>query len=61
MPLEQILTYLPWAAVIGGALLLLWGQRNRLAGLVSRFRPTPQADPGLSPSERFERLYALRT
>ena len=65
MPLEQLQTYLPWAAVIGGLLVLLWGQRDRLAGWLARLRPAPKPDsavrPTMEPAERFATLYALRT
>ncbi len=65
MPLEQLQSYLPWAAVIAGVLLLAWGQKDRLAGWLARLRPTPKPDsaakPVMEPAERFATLYALRT
>jgi hypothetical protein len=69
MPLEQLQTYLPWVAVIAGLLVLLWGQRDRLAGWLARLWPKPKIDSAtapatnttMGPAERFITLYALRT
>ena len=61
MPLELLRTYLPMAAIAAGVVVLLWGQRDRIGGLLARFRPAPQGEPGMAPSERFATLYALRT
>jgi hypothetical protein len=65
MPLEQFQTYLPWAAVIAGVLLLAWSQKDRLAGWLARLRraakPDPATVPAMGPAERFTTLYALRT
>lgn len=41
MPLEQLQAYLPAAAIALGVLVLLWGQRERLASLWAKLRPTP--------------------
>jgi len=47
MPLEQLQAYLPAAAIALGVLVLLWGQRGRLASwlasLWAKLRPTPEA------------------
>jgi hypothetical protein len=61
MPLEQLQTYFPWAALTAGLLVLLWGQKDRLAGWLARLRPAPKSEPVMEPAERFATFYALRT
>ena len=39
MNLDQLLSHLPAAAIAVGLLLFLWGQRERLAGLLARLSP----------------------
>jgi len=61
--LEQVSSYLPIAAIASGLLLLLASQKDRIVAFVAKFRPATKvkAEPTLSPAERFERFYALRT
>ncbi len=69
MPLEQLTHYLPIMAIAAGVLLLAWSQRDRIVGLLTRFKPQPIAQPQaepqtqseLSPAERFAMVFALRT
>jgi hypothetical protein len=58
---EYLHSSLPYAAVTCGALLLIFSQRDRLLAILKRLRPQAQATPGLTPHERFERLYDLRS
>ncbi len=44
MPLDQFPPYLPMVAVVGGILLLLFGQRARLSALVGKFWPAAADD-----------------
>ena len=59
--LEQFHITWPLVLVAGGALLLLLGQKDRIVGLLARLRPARRTTGDLTPSERFDRLYALRT
>ena len=58
--LEQFHITWPLVLVAGGALVILVGQKDRIAQLVTRFQPTSNATETLTPAERFDRLYALR-
>jgi len=44
MPLDQLTPYLPVLAVAAGALLMLWGQRDRLKTLIGRLWPIKPDD-----------------
>ena len=57
---EQLATHLPLAALVAGALVLAWGQRDSLAGLLTQLRPAPAPAPQASPAERLEKFLALR-
>jgi hypothetical protein len=46
--------------VAAGGIVLLWGQKARLVGLLAKLRPAQPTVDDLGPAERFERLYALR-
>ena len=61
MPLDQLTPYLPVAAVAAGVMLVLWGQRDRLKSLVAGQRPAAEAESPMSPTDRFETFFALRT
>jgi len=61
MPFDQLTPYLPTIAIAAGAALFLWGQRDRLKSLVAGLKPAPKAAAPLSPTDRFETFYALRT
>jgi hypothetical protein len=61
MPLELLQSYLPYAAIAAGVVVLLWAQRDRLGGLLAWLWPASKSDPGMAPSERFATFYALRT
>jgi hypothetical protein len=51
---------LPTIAIVCGLIVLLASQKGRLATLLMKFRPQAKTEPGLTPHERFERLFALR-
>jgi len=59
--LEQISSYLPTIAIVGGLLLLAWGQRDWIAEQLGKLWPKAAADPPLAPADRFTTFYALRT
>jgi hypothetical protein len=59
--LEQLQPYLPLAAIVGGVLVILWGEKDRLTTVLGQFRPAAKAEPVLGPHDLFERLYDLRT
>ena len=59
--LDQLQPYLPMAAIVGGVMIILWGERDRLTTLLGKLRPAAKAEPVLGPHELFERLYDLRT
>jgi len=61
MPLDQLTPYLPIAAIAAGVILMLWGQRDRLKSLVAGLKPAVEAETAMSPTDRFETFYALRT
>jgi hypothetical protein len=58
--LEQL--HLSWPIVlsVAGALVIAWGQKDQIVGLLSKLHPTQSASAELSPADRFDRLYALR-
>jgi hypothetical protein len=58
---EYLQSSLPYAAIACGILLLLVGQRGRLATMLRKIQPTAKSEPSLTPHERFERLYDLRS
>jgi len=60
MSLDQLMPYLPTLAIAAGAALILWGQRDRLKGLVGGLMPAVTAETPMSPTDRFETFYALR-
>jgi hypothetical protein len=60
MPFEQVVGYIPVAAVVGGLLLVLWSERERIQALLARERVTVPTETGLTPSDRFAKFYALR-
>ena len=59
--LDQLQPYLPLTAIVGGILIILWGEKDRLITLLSKLRPTAKAEPSLGPHDLFARLYDLRT
>lgn len=49
------------APLAAGVLVLLFSERERLAGWLGKLRPAAtQRITGLAPGERFDRFYALR-
>ncbi len=60
MPFEQVLGYIPVAAVVGGLLLVLWSERERIQALLARDRVPAPTEKGLTPADRFAKYYALR-
>jgi hypothetical protein len=60
MPFDQVLTYIPVAAVVGGLLLVLWSERGRLQSLLPSERTPAPTATGLTPADRFAKFYALR-
>ncbi|NLX54406.1 MAG: hypothetical protein GXY58_04775 [Planctomycetaceae bacterium] len=61
MSLDQLMPYAPAAAIVAGVLMLLWGQRDRLKSAVTNLRPAQTEDPEMSPADRFNTFYALRS
>ncbi len=61
MSLEQLSQYWPILAIVAGAVLLLWGQRDRLKAWVAGLRPAPVAESEMTPAARFETFYAMRS
>jgi len=59
MLLEQLTGYLPAGLIVAGVLLLAWGQRDRVVGLLRRLRPGAGADQPTA-QQRFELYYRLR-
>ena len=59
--LEQFQNTWPLVLVAGGALLLLLGQKDRIVELAAKLWPVGRATGELTPAERFDRLYALRS
>ena len=60
MPFDQVLTYIPVAAVVVGLLLVLWSERERIQALLARERVPAPTETGLTPADRFAKFYALR-
>jgi hypothetical protein len=58
---EWLKSSLPLVAIACGAILLLAAQKDRLAAMFKKLRPQAKATPGLTPHERFQRLYDLRS
>lgn len=63
MRYQELLEYLPVAAVVVGVILLLVAQRDKVLPFIAKFRlkPKPTRSPGMSPVERFNTFYALRS
>jgi hypothetical protein len=59
MPLEQMVPYIPVAAVVVGVVLVLWSERNRIRSAIGA-GPTEKTESELTPAERFDKFYALR-
>lgn len=60
MPFDQVLTYIPVAAVVGGLLLVLWSERERIQSLLARDHAPVPTETSLTPADRFDKFYALR-
>ena len=61
MSLDQLMRYAPAAVIVSGVLMLLWGQRGRLKSALAGLGPAPKAEPEMSPTDRFNTFYALRS
>ena len=66
MDLSLLTNNLPFVAVIAGVLLFAWSQKSKISGffsgLASKVKKEKKSpDFSLTPSERFEIFYALRS
>jgi hypothetical protein len=58
--LENLHLSWPLLLSIGGALVIGWGQRDKVVPLLAKLRPAQRTTGDLAPAERFERFYELR-
>lgn len=61
MNLSIITNNLPFVALAIGVLLLVWGQRKKISSWIPKLNLMSKSSSKMSPSERFETFYALRS
>ena len=63
MEFNEVSGYIPTVAFSVGAILLLWGQKDKIKDFLFKFLPksTKSPDACKCPANRFATFYALRT